>query len=157
MAETIPALFFRQAAAQKEETLFLVKRHGAYAPISWRQAADDIAALATFLLDRHVNPDDRILILSENRPEWGLADIAIQSVGAWSVPVYPSLTAQDLQVICADCQPTLCIASTLEQSQKLLAVMTAVPSMHGILLMDGAAPGDPCIIPWSEEIGRAHV
>ncbi|MDP3723564.1 MAG: AMP-binding protein, partial [Candidatus Omnitrophota bacterium] len=120
MADTIPALFLRQAATQRNETLFLVKRHGAYAPISWRQAADNVADLAAFLLDHHVHPDDRILILSENRPEWGLADIAIQSVGAWSVPVYPSLTVQDLQVICADCQPALCIASTVEQSQKLL-------------------------------------
>ena len=154
MAETIPGLFVRQAAVRGKDTLFLVKRQGAYQPISWRQAADDITALAAFLLDRHVNSDDRILILSENRPEWGLADIAIQSVGAWDVPVYPSLTAQDLQVICADCQPTLCIASTVEQSQKLLSVMATVPSIHGILLMDGAAPGDPRIIPWSEALAQ---
>jgi long-chain acyl-CoA synthetase len=156
MADTIPALFFRQAAAQKDETLFLVKRHGAYVPISWRQAADDIAALATFLLDRHVHPDDRILILSENRPEWGQADIAIQSIGAWSVPVYPSLTAQDLQVICADCQPALCIASSVEQSQKLLHVMARVPSIQAILLMDGAATQDPRVIPWPEALAHGH-
>jgi long-chain acyl-CoA synthetase len=158
MAETIPALFFRQAAAHRDETLFLVKRHGAYQPITWSGAADHVVALAAFLLDHQVNPDDRILLLSENRPEWGVADIAIQSVGAWSVPVYPSLTAQDVGVICADCRPTLCIASSADQAQKLLQVMDDLPTIQAVLLMDEGAARDARVIPWAEAIvqGRAQ-
>jgi long-chain acyl-CoA synthetase len=70
--------------------------------------------------------------------------------------VYPSLTAQDLQVICADCQPTLCIASSVEQSQKLLQVIAKGPSIHAILLMDGAATHDPRVIPWSEALTQGR-
>jgi len=97
MAETIPALFIRQAASFGRKPLFLAKRGGAYQASSWQQAAEDVAALSAFFLSQQLNPGDRVVILSENRPEWGIADLAIQSVGAWTVPIYPTLPAQEIE------------------------------------------------------------
>jgi long-chain acyl-CoA synthetase len=112
MPETIPALFFRQAQVHARRPLFFVKRAGTYQPITWEQAREDIFALGTFLLAQQVNAGDRVLLLSESRPEWGLADLAIQAVGAWTVSLYPNLTEQDARTICRDCQPVLAVAST---------------------------------------------
>ena len=135
MTETIPALFTRQAEAFSRRTLFLVKRDGAYQPMSWQEAAEDIRALSTFLLAQQVSLGDRVLLLSENRPEWAIADVAIQSIGAWSVPVYPSLTAQDLEVICRDCEPVACIVSTSDQIRKVMEISRVTPSLRSIVVM----------------------
>ena len=158
MTETIPSLFARQAAALSRRTLFLVKRGDRYLPITWEQASHDVHDLGAFLIHQQVNPGDRVVIFSENRPEWGIADLAIQTIGAWSVPIYPSLTEQDLRVICSDCQPVVCVASTQDQAKKLLGISRDVPSIRAIVVVDAAASQEPLLLTWSEAVsqGRAH-
>ncbi len=156
MAETIPSLFDRQARARAGEPLFLMKRHGTYQPMAWQQVADDVTAFSLFLLDQQVRPGDRVLILSENRPEWGIADLGIQSVGAWSVPVYPSLTAQDLRAICGDCQPVLCVASTADQVAKLMEAGRQMPSIRTIVAVEGVPPCPPPLVAWSDALAQGR-
>ncbi|MBI3330559.1 MAG: long-chain fatty acid--CoA ligase [Candidatus Omnitrophica bacterium] len=156
--QTLPALFARQAGVLKSETLFLAKRGGAYQPITWQQAADDLRAVSCYLLQQGLEPGDRVLLLSENRPEWGIADLAIQSVGAWTVPIYPSLTGEGIQAICRDCRPVVGIASTSEQAAKLLAAGQATVSFRAIVVMEGVAQaGQPLVVPWAAALtqGRA--
>ncbi len=156
MVETIPALFVRQASALSREPLFLVKHGGSYQPITWQQAAEDVIAFSTFLLAHQVNPGDRVLILSENRPEWGLADLAVQSVGAWTVPIYPSLTAQDIRVIGNDCQPVACVASTSDQVNKLLQVSRSLPSIRSIVVVEAAQQHPVFVSTWSEALAKGR-
>lgn len=150
--DTIPALFIRQAELYKQRTLFLAKRDGHYQPITWQQAAADVRALSTCLLHQQIAPGDRVLILSENRPEWGIADLAIQSVGAWSVPIYPTLTAADLQIICHDCQPVLAIVSTAEQATKVLEVAAHTPCLRRVIVMGAVPASDALLMPWAEAL-----
>ena len=153
--DTIPALFSHHAAAFAQRSLFLTKREGRVRTISWQEAGHDVDALALWLLRQHVQPGDRILLLCENRPEWGIADLAIQSVGAWTVPVYPSLTASELSVIASDCQPVLGIASSLDQLEKLIAVMRQVPALRTLVLIsDGVT--DPKVIPWDRALAEGR-
>ena len=133
---TIPRLFIDQAGRLSAKPLFWVKQQGRYQPITWSQALEAVRAFSAFLLGVPVNRGDRVLLLSENRPEWGIADLAIQSVGAWTVPVYASLTGRDLLTIARDCQPVACIASTAEQAKKLQALRSEVGSIRAILVMD---------------------
>jgi len=155
MSETIPTLFNRQAAVLRQKPLFFAKRRGAYQPITWEQAQQEVVALSAFLLECQVNPGDRVLILSENRPEWGIADLAIQSVGAWTVPIYPTLTSQDISVICRDCQPVIGVTSTSEQSTKLLAVSHNAPSLRRIISMTPLSQ-PPQLVKWSDALGRGR-
>ncbi len=150
--DTIPSRFIRQATALGAKPLFVVKREGAYRPITWRQAAADVSALSAFLLTQQLNPRDRVLIVSENRPEWCVADLAVQAVGAWPVPIYPSLTAQDIGAIARDAQPALCIASSPEQVDKCLAVCNQQSSLRAIIAMDGAPSQDPRVISWTRAL-----
>jgi long-chain acyl-CoA synthetase len=151
-AETIPALFARQAAALGQRPLFFVKRGGAYQSVTWAQAYDDALSLSAFLLHTHIERGDRVLILSENRPEWGIADLAIQSVGAWSVPIYPSLTEPDIQVICRDAEPTLGIASTVDQANKFLAVSC----IRTIVVMEPGALRHTRLISWVDALAKGR-
>ena len=154
--ETVPARFAHQAEALAQKALFLVKRSGAYQPTTWRQAAQDVRALGSFLLHRQIEPGDRVLILSENRAEWALADIAIQSVGAWSVPIYPTLLAPDILGICRDCQPRLCVASTAEQAAKLVAVARDVPSIEAILVADPGSSEGGKVLAWAAALSEGR-
>ncbi len=150
-------MFFRQASVLADQPLFLVKRSGVYTPMTWRAAAEQIQALSLFLIGRQVQPSDRVLILSENRPEWGVTDLATQSVGAWTVPIYPTLTAQDVRAIARDCQPVICLASNAEQLRKLLDVAQDVSSIRAVVCVDPAEVTHRLIMRWSQalEEGRA--
>jgi len=154
MQETIPGRFARQAAALGGRPLFLAKRDGAYAPMSWHQAAEDVTRLGALLLHAGVAPGDRVVILSENRPEWAIADLAIQSVGAWSVPIYPSLLVPDIRVICEDCQPVAGIASTPDQLGKLLEISRQLPGLHLLLAIDAVGATPPPVVLWADALAK---
>jgi len=153
--ETIPARFARQVQTFTEKPLFLVKRGGRFEPLTWRQAAEQVTTLAQWLLQQRVSQGDRVLVLSENRPEWGIADLAIQSAGAWTVPIYPTLTAGDLRVIAKDCQPVAGIASTPEQLAKLVEVKQHVPALRSLIVIEGQPTGDG-VTSWTEAVARGR-
>ena len=140
MAETIPQLFFRQAQRFGRRPLMWAKSNGRYLPLTWDLIAKRVKALGAFLLQQGVQRGDRVAILSENRPEWGIADLAIQQVGAWTVPLYPSLNEADILQILSDCEPVVCVASTSQQAQKLRAVCPKVPSIRTVVVMDADGP-----------------
>ncbi len=156
MSQTIPELFRRQAAALERKPLFLVKRQGAYREVSWREALEDVSALSTYWLSIQVNPGDRVLLLSENRPEWGIADVAIQSVGAWTVPVYPTLTESEIRLLCRDCEPVACVASSSTSANTLVAISRQIPSIRAILVMNPDQQHHALIVTWNDalRIGR---
>ncbi|MBI3324428.1 MAG: long-chain fatty acid--CoA ligase [Candidatus Omnitrophica bacterium] len=156
MAETIPQLFIDQAARFQSKPLFWVRRQGRYEPIAWEQAAADRSALAAFLLNSSVNAGDRILILSENRPEWGVADLAIQSVGAWSVPLYPSLTSPEILMIARDCQPVAAFVSTADQARKLRAIGGGLPALRLVVVMDAEELQPPTELSWSQALEQGR-
>ncbi len=135
MDETIPALFRRQVQAHRTRPLFWVKREGAYRPITWAVVFSQVECFATYLIECGVRPGDRVLLFSENRPEWGVADLAIQSVGAWTVPLYPNLSAGDLALIGQDAQPVLAIGSTPEHVQALSMLQRQVPSLRTLVAL----------------------
>jgi long-chain acyl-CoA synthetase len=156
MPDTIPAMFGDQAARLGKRPLFLVKRAGAYRPISWSQAAEEVAVLSAFLLQQAVNAGDRILLLSENRPEWGVADLAIQSVGGWSVPIYPTLTAEHLRVICDDCRPVACVASTSEHVEKILAAARHLACLRVVVAIDPRQQHQALVKTWAEALSAGR-
>ena len=157
MEETIPALFIRQAIRWGRKPLFLVKRRsGSYQPVAWAEVLDDVSALSIFLLAQQIQCGDRVLILSESRPEWGMADVAIQSVGAWTVPLYPSLTEQDLGVICKDCQPVGAVVSNSDQVNKLLAVNRQASSIRCIVVMEPAQEHQVLVKKWEDALAKGR-
>ena len=154
---TIPELFARQAAAKGDSTLFLVKRDGSYHPITWRQAASDVWALSAFLLTQEVAPGDRVILFSPNRPEWGMADLAILSTGAWTVPLYPKLAEADVLTICRDCQPVVAIAASVEQAAMLLNVRASVPSLRVVVILDGGqTPKGSDPLSWTAALAKGR-
>lgn len=91
----IPAMFFRQAGHYGVGPHLWRKSDGDYTSQSWQETADQVEQIAKGLVASGFEAGDRIVIVSENRPEWFVADIAIMSIGAISVPAYTTNTVAD--------------------------------------------------------------
>ncbi|UPG71147.1 AMP-binding protein [Roseomonas gilardii subsp. gilardii] len=87
--------------------------------ISWAGFAQAVAATAAGLRARGVMPGDRVLLVSENRPEFPIADTAIMAIGAVTVPTYTTNTVADHAHILRDCGARVAIASTADLAAKL--------------------------------------
>jgi len=92
---SLPAMFFDQARRHGEEPFLSAKRDGNWHHLSWNEVAKRIARLAEGLTALGIKTGDRVAILSENRPEWAIADIAIMALGAITVPLYTTYTTRD--------------------------------------------------------------
>ncbi len=92
---SLPAMFFDQARRHGEEPFLSAKRDGNWHHLSWNEVAKRIARLAEGLTALGIKTGDRVAILSENRPEWVIADIAIMALGAITVPLYTTYTTRD--------------------------------------------------------------
>ena len=108
---TVPGLFFRQADRLGPRTMLRHHREGSWIDVSWRQCADLVVRVASHLIEEGVAPGDRVLLISENRLEWILSDLAIMTVGAVTTPIYPSTPPATVQRIAENSQARLAIAS----------------------------------------------
>ena len=86
---------------------------------TWSEFAQQALAISATLIAEGVAAGDRVLLMSENRLEWLLCDLGIQSAGAVTVPVYPSSTVASVKAILKATEPVLAIASTGDHADKI--------------------------------------
>ncbi|MFC3670801.1 AMP-dependent synthetase/ligase [Novosphingobium pokkalii] len=127
------SLFLARAAEQGEAPFLSAKREGAWVAQSWRAVADQVCLLAQALRGLGLNPGDRVMLVSENRPEWCIADIAIMAAGLVTVPTYTTNTARDHLHILENSGARAIIVSNAKLAQPLLAAaLTASCAEHVI-------------------------
>ncbi len=131
-------LFIRTASQFPQKAAFLYKTEGHYSPISWEEASKDIRAIAVALISKGLKPQDRIAILSENRPEWAMTDLAVQLVGAVSVPVYTSLTPAEIQYILLDSGAKMIAVSNKTLFEKVSAIQKSLPELKAVIAFDSS-------------------
>lgn len=139
---TIPEMFtnITDKYANDPRPMLMVKRDGAYRPISYREVRKAVDQTACGLAALGIQRGDRVSIIAENRPEWLYADHAIASLGAISVPVYPTMTAKQNEYIFNDAAITAVIVSNQFQLNKVLTVLGNVPTLkHVIVMNEGVA------------------
>ena len=118
------------------------KKGDRWLDISVPEFRDTVRWLSTGLRDLGVKTGDRVAILSENRPQWTIADFAILCLGGISVPVYPTLLGWQIEYILNDAGVVAVICSDAEQLQKIQEIRSHVPALHHVILCDGnAQPG----------------
>ncbi|MEI6484862.1 MAG: AMP-dependent synthetase/ligase [Sphingomonadales bacterium] len=88
-------LFLDRADAQPAAPFLSAKVGGQWQVISWGEARDIVASLSAALIDAGIKRGDRVCLISENRPEWCLGDLAIMAAGAITVPAYTTNTEAD--------------------------------------------------------------
>ena len=121
----------------------MVKRAGAYANISAAEVLEIVEAIAARLLELGVKKGDRIGMLSENRPEWAYADLAIQCAGAITVPIYTTLPAKQMEYIVNDSEMELFVYIQRKRiCKKILEIRDEVPKLRKLILLDSYSRRD---------------
>ena len=90
---------------------------------SWENIHEKINILSNYL-KKIISKGNRCILLSENRPEWLISDIAIMNAGGVTVPLFTTYSEKDYQYIIKDCEPTVCIVSNIEQFKKIKNYIT---------------------------------
>ncbi|TCS63052.1 AMP-dependent synthetase/ligase [Varunaivibrio sulfuroxidans] len=116
-------MFFEQAEKNRDRPFLWARTqtNSRFHPLTWREVAERIGALARALRLHGVQPGDRIVLVSENRPEWLIADLAIMAAGAITVPAYTTNTVDDHRHIIDNSQAAGIIVSTRKLSARALA------------------------------------
>ena len=86
--------------------------------LTWNQVQTNIVILSEYLR-KILTRGDRCVLLSENRPEWLMADIAIMNAGGVTVPLFTTYSEKDYEYIVNDCKPKICIVSNNSQYKKI--------------------------------------
>jgi long-chain acyl-CoA synthetase len=119
--ETVPGVFFRQAAKYADREYLRYFRDGSWHTLTWTETAQRARRVACGLLGAGLKPGEHVALLSENRVEWLYCDLAILAAGGVTVPVYPSLTPRVAGYIAEDSKTRLAIVSSQELASKLEA------------------------------------
>jgi long-chain acyl-CoA synthetase len=153
---SLPGMFLEQAARLEDKPFLWAKRDGRYLPISWVEAARDVRNLAIALRSRGIGRGERVALVSENRPEWIIADLAIMSAGAITVPAYVTNTVEDHRHILANSGARAVIVSKTTLSARLLAAANQVDTVHTVIAIEAAVGQASAVdlLSWDNTLAR---
>jgi long-chain acyl-CoA synthetase len=149
---TVNDLFRRVAAAANPRAILWQDEFGQWQPISSDQIYQRVRRLAGTFLSWGAQKGDRIALISENRWEWAVTDFATLAIGAADVPIYPTLTGEQVAVQVRDAGCRIAVVSTRQQFDKLNSVRSQT-ELERIVMMDSPAPEGA--IAWSALLAEA--
>lgn len=117
--KTIPELFFENVDRFSERVALMSKRGGVWEKKSYRKVGNIVRKLSLMLNAWGVRKGDHVAIISENREEWVITDMAIISIGAVNVPIYPTLSEEQIRFILEDAKPRILFLSGEELYGKI--------------------------------------
>jgi long-chain acyl-CoA synthetase len=149
---SLPAMFFEVARERAARPFLWAKREGRYHPLSWAEAMDAVSRLACGLAALGIEPGDRVALVSENRPEWVIADLAIMAAGAVTVPAYVTNTVDDHRHILGNSGARAAIVSTASLAARLAPAAAQVPSVRTVIAIEplGEAPANLDLRRWAD-------
>ena len=135
---TIPEMFERITTkyAIDERPMLMHKVEKQYKGISFTQCHRNVELFALGLASLGLKKSERVAIISENRPEWVVADMAIVSLGAVDVPIYPTLTPPQIAYILNDAEAKIVIVSNQLQLSKILKIESDVRTLQRIVIIN---------------------
>ncbi|HWX94932.1 MAG TPA: long-chain fatty acid--CoA ligase [Terriglobales bacterium] len=131
---TLNDIFYAIVESNRERVM-VHRRAILWLPISSQELYRNVAGVALALSGWGISKGDRVAILSENRPEWTIADFACQLLGAVSVPIYSTLTAEQSAFILQDSGPRVVFVSSEQQFRKIEAIRSRT-QVEKIVVMD---------------------
>ncbi|MDZ4308515.1 AMP-dependent synthetase/ligase [Allopontixanthobacter sp.] len=136
-ANNLVSLFLTRAAERGDHPFLGAKIDGTWQTISWSEAADRVCLLAEGLRRLGLTDGDRVALVSENRPEWCIADLAIMAAGCITVPTYVTNTQRDHQHILDNSGARAVIVSNARLSVPLIpAIMGSGMAEHMVAIDD---------------------
>ena len=133
---SIVSLFHHQVKLFQDKPYLWKKIDGKYISLSWKQVREQVDSIAKGLINIGILKGDRVVILSENRPEWQIADLAIMSIGAISVPAYTTSTTSDYSHILNHSEARCIIISSHSLALKALPAVAESSKCKNVIKID---------------------
>jgi long-chain acyl-CoA synthetase len=130
------SMFLSRAAMRGDAPFLGFKQGGEWRTISWTETARRVAGLAKSLKAMGLSKGDRVMLVSENRPEWCIADLAIMAAGCVTVPTYVTNTERDHQHILDNSQSRAVIVSTAKLAQALMPAVVRSSECEFVIGME---------------------
>jgi long-chain acyl-CoA synthetase len=135
------SMFLNRVAQKGDQPFLWSKRDEAWQAISWREAARQVAALAENLMRMGLEPGDRVMLVSENRPEWLIADLGIMAAGCITVPTYITNTTRDHTHILGNSGAKAVIVSNQKLARTLVPAVLFSSECHRIIGIENIRTG----------------
>ena len=140
MVETLSQLFLNTIKSYPKDDLLLSKKEGKYVPISTEEFADRVKSFSLGLRDLGLEAGDKLIILSENRPEWVISDVANLCLGGITVPIYTSLIPEQIKYIIDDSDAKIVVVSDQSQWQKIETIKSELTKVTSYITCLSEAP-----------------
>jgi long-chain acyl-CoA synthetase len=134
---TLNRLFFDAISQYDRPDALQAKSGGAYRPISHSEVSTRVRHAARGLQSLGVRRGDRVSILSENRPEWAIADFASLTAGLTDVPIYPTLPADQIAYMLKDSGAVAIFVSGRAQAEKIKEIRGQLPALKTVIGFEG--------------------
>jgi long-chain acyl-CoA synthetase len=152
---TLPALLLHSADQYRKPDAFKFKRNGQWTDVSRDEFLLRVEELFFGMRVLGLKRGDRVAILSENRLEWAIADYAVLCAGAVTVPIYPTLSTKQIEVLFRDSEPKIVFVSTSSLLEKVLAIRDSLPIRYVIAFNPGIDRPEVPPIEALYDMGRA--
>lgn len=140
---TINRRFTQSARHYKDKPALTVKTADRWKSLTYKEIEEAVRRFSLGLRSLGIQPGDRVAVLSENRPEWAVVDLATLAAGAVSVPIYSSLPPAQVGYILADSGAKAIVASDTKQLHKAELSRAQCPNLSIFISMEeGSAKGD---------------
>jgi len=132
-------MFFSTAERLGDRTAYMHKPDNEYLTISFNEAKEDVQKIAAGLSSLGIKAGDKVALISPNRYEWAFTDYAILTLGAITVPIYPSLMPDHVEYILKDSEAKVIVCSDREQYSKVAQVRERCTDLKSVVVMEEIA------------------
>ncbi|KAA0092390.1 long-chain fatty acid--CoA ligase [Mycolicibacterium sp. P1-18] len=138
--DTVAASVFSHAADDPDHVIIQRLVDGAWTDVTCAQVADQVRATARGLIAEGVQAGDRVAILSATRYEWAIVDFAILSIGAVTVPIYETSSAEQVRFVLSDSGAVAAFAETDGHFDTIEQLKAELPALRHVYKIDGSGP-----------------
>ncbi len=152
--ETLSQAFLNTIKSYPKPNLLMYKEEGRYRSLSSEEVAARVRDISLGLAELGLKPGDKVVLFSENRPEWTMVDYAILCAGGVTVPIYTSLTPEQVKYIIVDSDAKIVVCSNRDLWLKVEAVKKDLSLIEHFILIEDAAPEG--LLTLAEVMGRGR-
>tara|TARA_B100000809_G_scaffold10598_1_gene10000 strand:- start:4091 stop:5842 length:1752 start_codon:yes stop_codon:yes gene_type:complete len=132
MIKTLPQFYYHQLKNDPKKDAFTQKENGVWISLSTSDFIEKANQFSTGLINLGIKKGDKVAVISSNRTEWHLTDLAVQQLGIINAPLYPNITEADYEYILNDCEAKIVFVSDKEILAKILNIKDRLPSLKHI-------------------------
>lgn len=136
LQKTIPQNFFIIAERKPSARALKYKKNGVYFSVTYKELAEEVKQAAAAFSKAGISRGDKVAILSNNRPEWAISDLAIMSLAAVGVPIHSTLSARAISYVINHSQARILIVSDQQLINKIFLFQDEMPALEKIIVIE---------------------